>query len=137
MKRTRLSPWATATLPTVAAARRGSVLLWVLVVVVIVALGAYSYTELMVLERESAVLYGRDAQARAFADSGLEQVMALLGTRAELQDGENFYHDPLLFQAHLLVDDPAPRARLAAPARSSRAERPHPDSLPPCFQALF
>ncbi|HUG91231.1 MAG TPA: hypothetical protein VML55_10375 [Planctomycetaceae bacterium] len=91
--------------------RQGSVLLAVLVVIMLLSLGAYAFTELMILEHQSAVLYGRDAQARAFADSGLEQVMALLGTRAELQSGENFYHDPQLFQSHLIVDGPVPRAR--------------------------
>ena len=127
MNTTQLPPPATATPPTIAAARRGSVLLAVLVVIMLLSLGAYAFTELMVLEYESAVLYGRDAQARAFADSGLEEVMALLGTQAELQEGENFYHDPLLFQSHLLVDGTVPRARggfsIVAPVENDPAAR--------------
>ncbi|MBW3542675.1 MAG: general secretion pathway protein GspK, partial [Planctomycetes bacterium] len=88
----------------------------------VLSLGAYSFTEHMVLEREAAALYGRDVSVRAFADSGIEHAAALLGSRAELVTEENFYHAPDQFFAQMLVDRGTPRGRggftIVAPVES-------------------
>ena len=59
-----------------------------------------------------------------------------LGARAELQSGENLYHDPLLFQSHLITDGTVPRARggfsIVAPVENDPSGRmvPPPASSP-------
>ncbi|MBC7816888.1 MAG: general secretion pathway protein GspK [Planctomycetaceae bacterium] len=74
--------------------RRGSVLLVVLVVIALLALGAYSFSELMVSESHATGVFGREAQARAAADSGVELAAAVLGLPTEEGDFENTFHDP-------------------------------------------
>ena len=49
--------------------RRGSVLVVVLILVVLLSLATYSYTELMVTEYSASTMYGRRIQTQAFADS--------------------------------------------------------------------
>lgn len=70
--RTRPSPLASRP------ARQGTVLIIVLVVVVLLALGAYTFSEFMVLEARSAHMHGQAVRARALADSGVEMVAAQL-----------------------------------------------------------
>jgi hypothetical protein len=88
--------------------RRGSVLLIVLVVVVLLALGAYSFSELMVTENEATVMYGRGVQSRAFADSGVEMVAALLSNRL-VASQTNIFDNPELFQGVLMREGDTPR----------------------------
>ncbi len=99
-----------ATLSRKPAQRRGSVLLIVLVVVAMLSLGAYTFSELMVAEVDATAMYGRGVQARALADSGVELAAAMLGDRSEITE-ENFYHDPEMFQGMLLTDATAARGR--------------------------
>ena len=90
------------------ACRRGSVLLVVLVIVAMLSLGAYTFSEIMVSEAQATAMYGRAAETRMFADSGIELVAALLGdTELDL----NWYHDPGQFHGVLIRDGEAPRAR--------------------------
>ena len=77
--------------------RRGSVLLVVLVVIALLALGAYSFSELMVSESHATGVFGREAQARAAADSGVELAAAVLGLPTEEGAYENVVHDPQRF----------------------------------------
>ena len=56
--------------------RRGVVLLAVLVVVVLLTLAAYQYSELMLAEYQAADSYTRSLQARALADSGVHYAAA-------------------------------------------------------------
>ena len=77
--------------------RRGSVLLVVLVVVALLALGAYTFSETMLIETEAASAHERSVQTRVFVDSGVEFAAALLGEPMELGDA-NFYHNPEQFQ---------------------------------------
>ena len=51
--------------------RRGSVLLIVLVIVSVLTLVAYNYTQSMTTEFEATTIYGSDVQAREAADSGV------------------------------------------------------------------
>ncbi len=101
--------------------RRGSVLLVVLVVIALLALGAYSFSELMVSESHATGVFGREAQARAAADSGVELAAAVLGSPAEEGAYENTFHDPQHFVMTIKESDsPRGRARfsLIAPNES-------------------
>ena len=85
--------------------RRGTALIVVLVVVVLMTLGAYTFSETMIIERQAADRYGRDAAARAFADSGVEIAAAWIGT-PEDEEGVpvNLYHNPELFAGAIVQD---------------------------------
>jgi len=77
--------------------RAGSTLLIVLVVVVMLSLGAYTFSELMIIEVEATNVYGRSVQSRELALSGIELAAAFVGDRSEI-DGWNSYHNPDQFQ---------------------------------------
>lgn len=76
--------------------RHGSALIVVLIVIVMLSLGAYSFSELMVTESRAARLFEKDAQARLLADSGIELAAAVLGAPQDLTL-ETLYHAPSLF----------------------------------------
>lgn len=80
--------------------RKGFVLLAVLGVVVLLALGAYQFSELMLAEDRAAERSVRVAQARAAADSGVQYALALLADPANLQTltGGNPYDAASAFQ---------------------------------------
>ncbi|MCH7988250.1 MAG: general secretion pathway protein GspK [Planctomycetes bacterium] len=92
--------------------RDGVVLLIVLVIIAMLSLASYSFTEIMISEAEATAAFGRDVQARALADSGIELVAAYLGDQSETAE-DNFYHNPDLFQSILMrgTDDDVPRYR--------------------------
>lgn len=91
-------------------ARHGTVLILVLVVVAVLTLGAYTFSEIMVTEAEATAMYGRQAESRAFAASGIEHAAAVLGY-PEGDDDLNFYHHPARYQAVLLRDGETARGR--------------------------
>jgi hypothetical protein len=92
--------------------RRGTALIIVLVVIVLMTLAAYTFSELMLVERQAAERYGRDAAARAFADSGVELAAAWIGTPADVSGiPENLYHNPQLFGGVLVRDADGDRSR--------------------------
>src|SRR5437016_892800 len=66
--------------PLSAEPRRGVVLPAVLVVVVLLTLAAYEFSELMLAEYRAAHSARRAAQARALADSGVHYAAALLSS---------------------------------------------------------
>lgn len=102
--------------------RRGSVLLVVLVVIALLALGAYSFSELMVSESHATGAFGREAQARACADSGIELAAAVLGRPTDDGSFENVLHDPQHYGGVTLKEANSPRGRarfsLVAPNES-------------------
>lgn len=102
--------------------RRGSVLLVVLVVIALLALGAYSFSELMVSESHATGVFGREAQARACADSGIELAAAVLGRPADDGSFENVFHAPQQYGGVTLKESNSPRGRarfsLVAPNES-------------------
>src|SRR5579872_6169276 len=53
------------------ALRSGTVLVIVLIVVALLALGAYTFAEFMTIEAKATATFGREVQARALADSGI------------------------------------------------------------------
>lgn len=105
--------------------RRGSVLLVVLVVIALLALGAYSFSELMVSESHATGVFGREAQARACADSGIELAAAVLGRPADDGSFENVFHAPQQYGGVTLKDSSNPRGRarfsLVAPNESDQS----------------
>ena len=91
-------------------ARRGMVLLIVLVVIVLLSLGAYTFSEYMVIATRATAYNGKSIQARALADSGVEYVSVVLADRANLNT-VGLYHNPALFQAQLLLESAQPAGR--------------------------
>ncbi len=77
--------------------RAGSTLIVVLVVVVMLSLGAYTFSELMIVEMEATNIYGRSVQSRELALSGIDLAAAFVGDRSEV-DQWNSYHNPEQFQ---------------------------------------
>ncbi len=85
--------------------RRGSVLLLVLVVVGLLTLAAYNYSQMMLTEYEATTMYGSDVQAREAADSGIEYIATMLGNRTD-PALENLQHNPALFMGRTVVASP-------------------------------
>lgn len=75
--------------------RRGMVLYAVLIVVVLLSLAAYQYSELMSQEQTAAASALRQVQAKACADSGIHAVAALLADPERNPD--DFYDNESLF----------------------------------------
>lgn len=90
--------------------RPGSVLVVVLVVVSLLTLGAYTFSEMMMVEAEATSMYARQVQTRALADSGVELVAALLGDSLDPLEID-FYHDALQFQGVTVIDNENPGLR--------------------------
>ncbi|MFN0050671.1 MAG: hypothetical protein ACKV0T_00680 [Planctomycetales bacterium] len=81
--------------------RQASVLVVVLVVVALLALGAYTFSEFMIVEAQATSMYAKEAQARAAADSGVELAASLLTERYQ-QSPVAFYSSPEMFQGVLV-----------------------------------
>lgn len=106
----RISPLSRQAIASGCAPRTGSVLLIVLVVVALLSLGAYTFSEFMIVEAQSTSQYGKEVQARGFADSGIELAASLLVQRRE-QNPESYYHNPEWFQGVLMRDSGAAKGR--------------------------
>ncbi|MFV0444463.1 MAG: hypothetical protein ACK5Q5_12910 [Planctomycetaceae bacterium] len=88
--------------------RRGTALLVVLVVITLLSLAAYTFSELMVVESRATRQYSRDAQARELANSAIDYVAAQLGNPViDIGDQPNYYHNPALFGAINVVTSDA------------------------------
>ncbi len=90
--------------------QRGSVLILVLVVIAMLTLGAYSFSEIMVSESEATAMYGRQAETRAFAESGIELAAAVIAA-PETEEDVSFYHNPNRFRAVLMRESENARGR--------------------------
>jgi uncharacterized membrane protein YgcG len=90
--------------------RRASILVVVLVVLCVLTLGAYTFSEFMLVEAQATSMYGRGAQARAAADSGIELVSSLLTQRYQ-QGAHTYYNNPEWFQGVLLQEAESARGR--------------------------
>ncbi len=93
--------------------RRAVVLLAVLLVVVLLTLAAYQYSELMLAEYKAAESVTRAARARVLADSGVHFAAAVLSDPdafANLLAG-NPYDNASAFHARLVQDDGRARLR--------------------------
>src|SRR5262245_47856245 len=87
--------------------RRGVVLIAVLIVVSLLTLAAYQYSELMMAEYRATASYTRAAQARAFAESGINYAAMLLSDPdlfANRLNG-NPFDNPDIFRDQAVGDD--------------------------------
>ena len=91
--------------------RRGSVLLIVLVIIVLLALGAYAFTEMSVAENEATTMYGRTVMARAFAESGIDVAANSLADPAQRLQADPVTNRPDLYSAVLLRSGDVARGR--------------------------
>jgi DNA uptake protein ComE-like DNA-binding protein len=91
--------------------RRGIVLLVVTVVVILLSLAAWSYMGMMVSEQQASMMYGRDAEARLAAESGIEFAAAQVGQ--SLTDATlDVFHNPSLFRGQPIGDSDNPRGQV-------------------------
>ena len=91
-------------------ARRGSILIIVLVVVAILALSGYTFSELMLMHYESTIYSGRQVQSRALVSSGADAARWFLTQNDEVRtDLGGIYDNPAVFQAQLIAPDTDPR----------------------------
>lgn len=94
------------------ASRFGMVLLLVLVVVAMLSLGSYAFTDLMITHREAADLAGRQLQTRLIVDSGIDATRQFLSvTPEELQSAGGVYDNPDTFKGINVVQDEDPALR--------------------------
>ena len=104
--------------------RHGSVLILVLVVIAMLTLGAYSFSEIMISESEATAMYGRQAETRAFAESGIELAAAVIAA-PETDADVSLYHNPERFRGVMLRESENARGRgyfsLVAPVETDPA----------------
>jgi hypothetical protein len=91
--------------------RRGSVLVAVLVVVVMLSLAAYQYTDLMTNQRQVSETLMRRHQCQLLCESGVNYVSALLSNPANISGmlNGNPYYNTEFFQDQVVLSDPLPR----------------------------
>src|SRR2546423_683686 len=89
------------------ASRRGFVLLGVMIVIVVLALLAYQYSDRMTNEYTAAWNAHRYAQVRTFADAGVHYAAAMLSSPDNIANvlGGNPYDNPARFRDIVLGDD--------------------------------
>ncbi|MBN2217382.1 MAG: general secretion pathway protein GspK, partial [Pirellulales bacterium] len=92
--------------------RRAMVLIIVLVVVAALSLAALAFSSLMISEREVTHTTGRQIQAMAMAESGIEAARQFLAEEPDLARTEgDWYSNAERFQAIMVVDDAIARDR--------------------------
>ncbi len=90
----------------------GGVLIVVLVVVSLLTLAILSFSQLTFTENVATKLVTRQAQARAFADSGVELIQRYMTLPAETREESGGHLDnPTRFQGQLVMDSPIARNR--------------------------
>lgn len=93
-------------------ARRGVVLIIVLVAVVVIALAAYTFSDMMLSHRRVSEVNGRRIQARMLAQSGVEAVkLYLMQDEATRAEAGGHYDNPIFFQGVVVMPEPDPRDR--------------------------
>ena len=87
--------------------RGGMVLVSVLIIVVVLTLAAYQFSELMMAEYRAAHSYKRSGQAKALADSGVHYTAAMLSDVNAMANTLNYnpWDNPSVFQDVLVVDN--------------------------------
>ncbi|MBI3410660.1 MAG: general secretion pathway protein GspK [Planctomycetes bacterium] len=92
--------------------RKGVVLLAVLIVLVLLSLAAYQYSDLMTAEFKASDNYHKTAQARSFADSGISYAAALLSNADNFANNLNnnpFDNEEAFKEIAVGSDDGGPR----------------------------
>lgn len=92
-------------------ARSGSVLIVVLILIVMLSLAAYTFSETMIVENQSSEFALQQAQARACAESGIEYAAVILGQEEDSDQPLTLYHDPTQFARILVADNSIEQAR--------------------------
>ena len=83
----------------------------VLVIIVLLALGAYTFTEMSVAENEATTMYGRGVMARGFAESGIDVAANSLADPAQREQADPTLNRPDLFSAIQLREAEIARGR--------------------------
>lgn len=91
--------------------RGGSALIVVLILIVMLSLAAYTFSETMIVENESSEFALRQAKARACAESGIEYAAVVLGQDEDPEQPLMLYHDPAQFAGVLVEDSSVAQAR--------------------------
>ena len=92
--------------------RRGVVLIIVLVVVTVLALAAYTFSDLMVSHRRVATVNGQRLQARLLVYSGMEVVKQyLMQDEASREQSGGHFNNPAAFQGIPVIPDLEPEFR--------------------------
>jgi DNA uptake protein ComE-like DNA-binding protein len=92
--------------------KNGMVLPLVLVVVAMLSLAAYTFSELMLTEYKAAIVNERQAQTRTFADTGVELMQDFVKEIDDLQlQAGGRYNNPGYFQGVLVADAEQARER--------------------------
>lgn len=81
--------------------REGSALLAVLVIVAMLSLAAYSYSELMLSEYEAAIRTGRMTESRLLADSGVEWTLSVMSLMSS-EEPPDLFNNPEQFHQILV-----------------------------------
>jgi len=98
--------------PIRVARRRAMILILVLIVIVLLSLGAYAFTDLMLAHHEATLLTGRQVQARALVDSGVEVVRLFLAQPDEQRlEAGGAFDNPNSFRGITLIPDDNPNDR--------------------------
>ena len=83
----------------------------VLIVVMVVSLGAYSFSAMMLAHHQTSLLSSNHQQTRWLVDSGIDTIRVHLSlTEAERLESGGNYDNPVLFQAVNVIPDPDPVA---------------------------
>lgn len=101
--------------------RGGLVLIIVLIVVAVMTLAAYTFSELMLTEHKAARVVGKQVQSRVLVESGAAMLQTFLyQTPDQLLQSGGVYNNPAQFQGVLISDDgtPAGRGRISVLAAS-------------------
>jgi DNA uptake protein ComE-like DNA-binding protein len=86
--------------------RRAMVLILVMIVVAMLSLAGFTFSELMFGEYEAAVLHGQALQARVLTDSGIDHVKSILMEDAVTQEeGGGVYDNAERFQGQLVAEE--------------------------------
>src|SRR5437773_3060945 len=92
--------------------RRGLVLLLVLVVIAMLSLRAYSFTNLMLAHHEAALAGGRQAQSRSLVDSGVTATQLFLAEpEADRLEAGGIYDNAERFRGIVVMQDDDPLQR--------------------------
>jgi len=88
------------------------VLILVLIVVAMLALGGYAFTNLMLAHHEAAVISGKQAQARSLVDSGVTAVQLFLSqAEADRVSAGGVYDNAQSFRGKVVLEDDDPNGR--------------------------
>jgi type II secretory pathway component PulK len=92
--------------------RQGSILLLVLVVIAILSLAGYTFSELMLTERKATEISGQRIQAQAAAESGVQFTRIFLSKTQDAQNQLGGWYDNSTSFRGLVGDDENPRRRV-------------------------